>query len=57
MALAKGKSEIRCGALSLHTETAIYVAKHLTEVYILVCQKLRNHYKFPKVIHKKIDHF
>jgi hypothetical protein len=44
MALAKGKSAIRCGALSLHTETAIYVAKELTEVYLLVCQKLRIHY-------------
>jgi len=44
MALAKGKSAIRCGALSLHTETAIFVAKELTEVYLLVCQKLRIHY-------------
>lgn len=31
MALAKGKSEVRCGPLSLHTETAIHVAKQLTE--------------------------
>lgn len=31
MALAKGRSQIRCGALSLHTETAIHVAKQLTE--------------------------
>lgn len=31
MALAKGKSTVRIGALSLHTETAIHVAKQLTE--------------------------
>ncbi|CAI9736737.1 3' [Octopus vulgaris] len=31
MALAKGKSSIRCGPLTLHTETAIHVAKQLTQ--------------------------
>ncbi|XP_074640678.1 RNA 3'-terminal phosphate cyclase-like [Tubulanus polymorphus] len=30
MALAKGHSTLKCGALSLHTETAIHVAKTLT---------------------------
>ncbi|XP_060071049.1 RNA 3'-terminal phosphate cyclase-like [Ylistrum balloti] len=30
MALAKGKSQIKCGPLSLHTETAIHIAKLLT---------------------------
>ncbi|CAH8572382.1 unnamed protein product [Schistosoma turkestanicum] len=32
MALAKGKSQIRCGPLTLHTKTAIYVAEHLLDV-------------------------
>ncbi|KAH9590201.1 hypothetical protein MS3_00002974 [Schistosoma haematobium] len=32
MALAKGNSEIRCGPLTLHTKTAIYVAEHLLGV-------------------------
>ena len=32
MALAKGKSSIRCGPVTLHTETAIHVAKQLTDV-------------------------
>ena len=32
MALARGKSQILCGPISLHTETAIHVAKLLTEV-------------------------
>lgn len=31
MALAKGKSCIRCGPLTLHTETAIHIAKLLTQ--------------------------
>ena len=34
MALAKGKSSIRCGPVTLHTETAIHVAKQLTDVSI-----------------------
>lgn len=32
MALAKGKSSIRCGPVTLHTETAIHVAQQLTHV-------------------------
>lgn len=32
MALAKGKSCLRCGKVTLHTETAIYVAEMLTGV-------------------------
>ena len=32
MALAKGKSEIRTGPLTLHTETAIHIAHLLTRV-------------------------
>lgn len=30
MALAKGKSTIKCGSMTLHTETAIHIAKQLT---------------------------
>lgn len=36
MALAKGNSEIRCGPLTLHTKTAIYVAEHLLGVSYLI---------------------
>lgn len=32
MALAKGKSRVLCGALSLHTETAMHVAQLVTKV-------------------------
>ena len=32
MALARGKSRVLCGPISLHTETAIHVAKLLTQV-------------------------
>ncbi|XP_076439997.1 RNA 3'-terminal phosphate cyclase-like [Babylonia areolata] len=31
MALAKGKSRVLCGPITLHTETAIHVAKQLTQ--------------------------
>ena len=34
MALAEGKSEILCGPLSLHTETAIHVASIMTKVEV-----------------------
>ena len=34
MALAKGKSRVLSGALTLHTETAIWVAQQLTQVDI-----------------------
>ena len=37
MALAKGKSQVKCGPLSLHTETAIHVAKQITKVTNYVC--------------------
>lgn len=32
MALAKGTSRIRTGAVTLHTQTAIHVAEQLTQV-------------------------
>lgn len=32
MALAKGRSQIRTGAVTLHTQTAIQVAEQLTQV-------------------------
>jgi RNA 3'-terminal phosphate cyclase (ATP) len=35
MALANGESQIRCGnPLTLHTQTAIYVAELLTQVFL-----------------------
>ena len=33
MALAKGHSKIRCGPLTDHTKTAIYVIEKLTSVF------------------------
>jgi ABC-type uncharacterized transport system permease subunit len=36
MALAKGHSKIRCGPLSDHTKTAIYVAELLTKVSLII---------------------
>lgn len=36
MALAKGKSSIRCGPVTLHTETAIHVARQLTKAKFTV---------------------
>ena len=35
MALAKGHSKIRCGPLSDHTKTAIYISERLTKVNTL----------------------
>ena len=35
MAIAKGKSRIKCGQLSLHTETAIHITELLTKVSLL----------------------
>lgn len=32
MALARGTSRVRCGAITLHTETAIHIAQLLTKV-------------------------
>lgn len=34
MALAKGRSRIRTGAVTLHTQTAIHVAERLTQVCV-----------------------
>ena len=44
MALASGKSSIRTGPLSLHTETAIYIAQLLTQVshYIVIYRASQN---------------
>ncbi|KAL4235925.1 hypothetical protein ACF0H5_004315 [Mactra antiquata] len=36
MALANGKSKIRCGPVTLHSETAIHVAKQLTDAKFTV---------------------
>ena len=36
MALAKGKSRVKCGPISLHTQTAIHIATQLTEVLQLL---------------------
>lgn len=36
MALAKGKSRVKCGPITLHTETAIYIASQLTEVCVFL---------------------
>ena len=41
MALAKGKSSIRCGPVTLHTETAIHVAQQLTDVSQFLIEKKR----------------
>ena len=32
MALAKGRSKVTCGPVTLHTQTAIHVAETLTSV-------------------------
>lgn len=34
MALAKGRSRIRTGAVTLHTQTAIHIAEQLTQVCV-----------------------
>jgi hypothetical protein len=36
MALAKGNSKIRCGPLTDHTKTAIFVAELLTKVSLII---------------------
>lgn len=36
MALAKGQSRVRCGPLTDHTKTAIYVSELLTKVSLLI---------------------
>ncbi len=40
MALAKGHSKIRCGPLSDHTKTAIYVSELLTKVSLIIIYAL-----------------
>jgi RNA 3'-terminal phosphate cyclase (ATP) len=44
MALAKGHSKIRCGPLTDHTKTAIFVAELLTKVsfnhHMYICHLL-----------------
>eukprot|EP00743_Colponemidia_sp_Colp-15_P004574 GILK01004931.1.p1 GENE.GILK01004931.1~~GILK01004931.1.p1 ORF type:complete len:374 (+),score=61.32 GILK01004931.1:33-1124(+) len=42
MALARGRSSIRCGPLSLHTETAIYIAKQFTNANFTVRKEEEN---------------
>lgn len=32
MALANGKSVVKCGPITLHTKTAIYIAEKMTQV-------------------------
>lgn len=36
MALAKGRSRIRTGPVTLHTQTAIHIAEQLTQVCVLI---------------------
>jgi uncharacterized membrane protein YedE/YeeE len=35
MAVAHGKSRVKCGPITLHTQTAIHVAHQLTEVRLI----------------------
>lgn len=35
MALAVGKSVVRCGPITMHTKTAIYIAESLSKVVIV----------------------
>lgn len=35
MAIAHGKSRVKCGPVTLHTETAIHIAHQLTEVRLI----------------------
>jgi hypothetical protein len=37
MAVAHGKSRIKCGPVTLHTQTAIHIAHQLTEVRLITC--------------------
>lgn len=39
MALAAGHSSIRCGPLTMHTQTAIHVAEKIMKVQLLVVSK------------------
>lgn len=42
MALANGKSVVKCGPPTLHTKTAIYIAEMLTNVSITLLQQFRS---------------
>src|SRR6218665_1278679 len=42
MALAKGRSRVRCGPVTLHTQTAIHIAQIMTEVRSSSSIKLSN---------------
>lgn len=42
MALAKGKSRVKVGTVTLHTKTAIFIVETLTDVSITM---QRNHFK------------
>jgi len=37
MAVARGKSRVKCGPVTLHTQTAIHIAHQLTEVRLITC--------------------
>lgn len=37
MAIAHGKSRVKCGPITLHTQTAIHIAHQLTEVRLIRC--------------------
>jgi len=37
MAVAHGKSRVKCGPVTLHTQTAIHIAHQLTEVRLITC--------------------
>ena len=42
MALAKGRSAIRCGPLTLHTQTAIHYAQVMTGVEFRVVEEIKD---------------
>jgi len=36
MALANGKSKVKCREITLHTKTAIYIAEQFTDVSLII---------------------
>lgn len=56
MALAKGKSVIKTTPITLHTETAIFIAQLLTDVSISILQKFSDSGNF-QLIQKLIINF